>query len=586
MPVFSVAAKQLKLLCGYSTMYAMVEKDIQPNKLPDNAPGLFGFEGKNAPNGTPLSELPDLREQTPELQSYLLPFQRVIYVEDDILDADSTLTARPHPSSSQALLELMGVTSLQEIGNCGPGNAARSLPEHEGEEQVNLLGALFGRDSLHMGMTLYDSFPDLLKTTTVRLAELQGVVANMANEEEPGRIIHWGADPEDPIAKHITEVNFWEWPHYGAVDSTPLFIRGVLKVAKDNPTFLEQTYIGRDNETHTMQDALDAATSWLGQRIKSNPEGLLEFKMLQERGIWNQAWKDTPESYMHADGSYANHQQGIASIEVQALAYDTLLDLATHYKQQSKGGDPQAQAAIFESHAAQLKQTVLDKFWIDDESGGYFALGTDRDESGQLRPLAVRTSNMGHALHLLEGDSPRLARRREELIKTLFSDELLDRKGVRTLSNREVRFAPRSYHCGSVWLWDNHVISQELERAGYSGLARDIDQRIWHTVNTLGFFVEFVPGDNATTAEAMTIRRVIDVYDGERNHFSNSYRIEKPAQETQAWTVEAIRAIKKKNQPLHPELNAPLAATDPNKRAFEQKILSQAISGPSDLPNR
>ncbi|HSW74992.1 MAG TPA: amylo-alpha-1,6-glucosidase [Candidatus Saccharimonadales bacterium] len=564
----------------------MAEKDTQPNKISDNAPGLFGFEGKNALDGTPLSELPDFREQVPELQPYLLPFQRVIYVEENLLNADSALSARSHPSSSHALLELMGVTSLKEIGNCGPGNAAQSLPEHENDEQVNLLGALFGRDSLHMGMALYSSFPNLLKTTAVRLAELQGVAANMANEEEPGRIIHWGADPEDPIAKHITEVNFWEWPHYGAVDSTPLFIRGVLKVAKDNPAFLGQTYIGRDNETHTMQDALDAATGWLEKSLQNNPEGLLEFKMLQERGIWNQAWKDTPESYMHADGSYANHRQGIASIEVQALAYDTLIDLATHYKQQNRGADTQVKAAILESRAAQLKQTVLDKFWIEDESGGYFALGTDRDENGQLRPLAVRTSNMGHALHLLEGDSPQLAQRREELIKTLFSDELLDRKGVRTLSDLEARFAPRSYHCGSVWLWDNHVISQELERAGYSGLARDIDQRIWRTVNTLGFFVEFVPGDNATTPEAMTIRRVIDVYDGERNHFSNSYRIEKPAQETQAWTVEAIRAIKKKNQPLHPELSALSAAADPNKRAFEQRILSQAQSGPSGLPNR
>lgn len=553
---------------------AMIELDTEREDAPDNAPGLFGFEGKESPDKVPLSELPDLRDQVPDLEPYLLPFQHVIYISD-VLDTGDGSAQKRRPSSSRALMSLMGVTELHEIGQSGPGNAAESLPGHEGEEQINLLGALFGRDSLHMGMALYDSFPDLLRTTAIRLAELQGVTTNEANEEEPGRIIHWGADPDDPVAKHITEVNFWEWPHYGAVDSTPMFIRGALRVAQDDPTFLEQTYVGRDGNTHTMGESFDAATGWLEKRLQTNPEGLLEFKMMQERGIWNQAWKDTPESYMHADGSYANHRQGIASIEVQALAYDTLLELAAFYIQQTTETGLQEKATSLEAQAAQIKQVVLDKFWIEDDRGGYFAQATDRDENGQLRPQAVRTSNMGHALHMLEGNDPELARRREALVKTLFSDELLDRNGVRTLSDREVRFVPRSYHCGSVWLWDNHVISQELDRAGYSGLARDIDQRIWRTVDTLGFFVEFVPGDNATTTEAMTIRRVIDVYDGERDHFSNSYRIEKPAQETQAWTVEAMRAIKEKNQPLHPELSALKAAADPNKRAFEEEVLRQ-----------
>ena len=537
----------------------------------DNVPGLFGFEENKSPDGTPLSELPDLRDWVPELKPYLLQFQRVIYIGDS-LPADDKALIRRHPSVYRALLSLMGVSKLKEIGQNGPGNAAQPLPGHESKEQVNLLGAIFGRDSLYMGMALYDSFPNLLRATTVCLAKMQGVTTNAANEEEPGRIIHWGASPEDAVAKHITEVNFWEWPHYGSIDATPMLIRGVLRIVQDDKSFLEQTYVGRDGNTHTMKEALDAAISWLEKRLNSNPEGLLEFKMMQERGIWNQAWKDTPESYMHADGSYANHRQGIASIEVQALAYDTLLLLAAFYKQQSKDTELEKKSLTFEAQANQIKRIVLDKFWIEDERGGYFALATDRVGNGSLRPLAVRTSNMGHALHLLEGDDPELALRREALIKTLFSDEMLDRNGIRTLSNRAVRFVPHSYHCGSVWPWDNHVISKELERTGYNALARDIDRRIWRTVDTLGFFVEFVPGDNAISAEEMTIRRVVDAYDGERDHFSNSYRIEKPAQETQAWTVEAILAIKKKNQPLHPAISAPEEATDPSKRAFEEEI--------------
>src|SRR5262249_10210246 len=160
-------------------------------------------------------------------------------------------------------------------------------------------------------------------------------------------------------------------------------------------------------------------------------------------------------------------------------------------------------------------------------------------------------------------------RMKTSLIKTLFSAEMLDRNGIRTLSSREIRFVPFSYHCGSVWPWDNRVIAKELRHSGYFGLAHNLELRIWNVVNTLGFFAEFVPGDNSSSPTALTITRVVDVYDGERDHWSNSYRMEKPAQETQAWTVEAIRAIKKGNQPLNPTRSLPTAATDQAKHQFE-----------------
>jgi len=181
---------------------------------------------------------------------------------------------------------------------------------------------------------------------------------------------------------------------------------------------------------------------------------------------------------------------------------------------------------------------------------------------------------MGHALHLLDGADPILRARRQSLIETLFADDLLDRNGVRTLSERERRFVPFSYHCGSVWPWDNRVIACQLRRSGYHGLARDIELRIWRVVDTLGYFAEFVPGTNATGPDGLTITKVVDVYDGKRDHYSDFYRIEKPAQEIQAWTVEAIRAIKRGNRPLQPELSQPTAAADEDKHAFEDRLLS------------
>jgi glycogen debranching enzyme len=545
--------------------------------------GLFGFEGKLAPDGTPLRELPDLRHLTPQLVPYLLPFQRVIYVRDLLPLMGSPRKRRAHLSSSRALMRLMRVCHLKDIGKYGPGNAALALPEHRDLPEFTLLDALVGRDALYMGLNLYDSFPQLLRTTLFRLAELQGVKYNSASEEEPGRIIHWAPDPQSAVAEQISALNGWEWPHYGAIDSTPLFIRGILRVLDDDPGFVAASYVGTDGQEHQMRHALQAAANWLERRLQGNPEGLLEFHMSQPRGIWNQAWKDTPESYVHADGSYANHAQGIASIEIQALAYDTLIDLAHHYARQIEwaGASPgeaglRARLESAVARASDLKDQVRAMFWLEDDRGGYFALATDRDERGRPRPLAVRTSNMGHALHLLDGDDPETARRRQALIETLFSDELLDRNGVRTLSSSEIRFVPFSYHCGSVWAWDNQAIARELRQVGYPALARDLERRTWQVVDTLGFFAEFVPGNNAVSPSELTITNVVDVYDGEREHYSNCYRIEKPAQEVQAWTAEAIRSIKRGYRPLRPELSVPTAAADPANREFEIRLLSDA----------
>jgi len=49
---------------------------------------------------------------------------------------------------------------------------------------------------------------------------------------------------------------------------------------------------------------------------------------------------------------------------------------------------------------------------------------------------------------------------------TLMSDELFSGWGVRTLSDREQRYNPMSYHNGSVWPHDNALIAAGLARYG------------------------------------------------------------------------------------------------------------------------
>jgi glycogen debranching enzyme len=280
---------------------------------------------------------------------------------------------------------------------------------------------------------------------------------------------------------------------------------------------------------------------------------------------------------VRADGSYANHKQGIASVEVQSLAYDALIDAAALYR--SKAGrcsSERERATLLQAagklteRAARIRRIVLDRFWLEDERGGYFALGTERDERGGLRPLAVRTSNMGHVLNsrLLEHLYPGSTARVEALIRTLFSPEMLAPAGIRTLSNREKRFLPGAYHCGTVWPWDNRYISRGLERHGYQGLSAELDRRVLRVGHDSHIFPEFVRGGGP--GEPLLNERIVDIWET-RDHYSSTYRIEKLAQEIQAWSVEAILSVKRKQNPLRP---APATASDPEKRKLESDILS------------
>jgi glycogen debranching enzyme len=516
---------------------------------------------------------PDYRDQVLDLIPYLLPGQRVIKVEHPWVAPPP----RRHPSALRALMRLTAAADLSDIGAHGPCLAALARPENEQVEGLRLFEGLFGRDSLYMGLALHHRYPQLLETTLLRLAELQGVRTNPASEEEPGRIVHWALDADDPIARNITALNQWDWPHYGTVDATPMFISGIAMVADRKPDFLRTPYISREGRKCTMWHSLAAALVWLEQRLDANPDGLLEFWMQQPRGISNQAWKDTPESYMRADGSYASHKKGIASVEVQALAYDALIHAAALCRSAVRAPDSGQEAASllraaskYIERAERIRRVVLEKFWLEDERGGYFALGTERDESGALRPLAVRTSNMGHVLNsrLLEHADRETAARVKALIRTLFSPEMLAPAGIRTLSSRERRFMPGAYHCGTVWLWDNRHISRGLERHGYHGLAAALDLRVLQVCHESRIFPEFVRGGGK--GEPLLNVRIVELWE-RRDHYSSVYRVERLAQEIQAWSVEAILSAKRRLNPLRP---AQAAASDPAKRMLETDILS------------
>lgn len=481
----------------------------------------------------------------------LLPGERIVRVENFL----AQIVTHP-PSELEELTRLAHSKLIQHIGDNGPVLAAISLsyPQSTGyQSELHRYEALFGRDSLRVAMDLMSFFPRLARTTLIELAKLQGTRYDAASEEEPGRIIHESRSPHDVIRQQITQEFGWGWPYYGSIDSTPEYVRTVAaycKSVEDGPHFLEVKYTDRSGHTQSIADSVRHAVEWMTRRMDLNPEGLLESHTSCPGGIENQFWKDSWDSYFHSDGTIANHEGGVSSIEVLRVVYDALLDSAELYRDRLGLHD---EAGDLMRRADQLRYTILEKFWVN-EKGGYFALGSDRDTNGKLRPLKIRTSNMGHLLgsRLLDGDDAMTTALRESVIRQLFSPELLSPSGIRTLATDEMRYRPGSYHNGSVWPWDNYFIIKGLERHRYSQLAKNLADRLLRTAETTRRFPEFVRGDTAT--EASLNDRIIDVWD-ETNQRIN--RVEQPPQEVQAWSVAAILAIKysrklHRNQPTQP----------------------------------
>jgi glycogen debranching enzyme len=76
----------------------------------------------------------------------------------------------------------------------------------------------------------------------------------------------------------------------------------------------------------------------------------------------------------------------------------------------------------------------------------------------------VRSSNAGHLLLCGIAQPDRAAR----VAAGLAGRDFFSGWGVRTLSSREKRFNPTSYHNGSIWPHDNALIGLGLARYGYT----------------------------------------------------------------------------------------------------------------------
>ena len=443
----------------------------------------------------------------------LLPGERIENVQElDLRDPEKM------PDALEELCKLTGVERAEDIGQNGPAVGARVTEANAGEAALRLFEVVFGRDSLTVAMVVGDLFPKLLEATVLYLGGIQGREFDALREEEPGRIAHEIRDVETD--------GLWGFPYYGAVDSTPLFIRAAARAIERRPEFAAAPVPGRE---WTVRDSLEAAVAWLLRRLANDDLGLLSHLRANPHGLENQVWKDSWDSMSHADGTVCNHAAPVASVEAQALAYDALVEAAAHHP---------SPTALLQA-AAGLERAVEGHLWVDDPEGGFYAIGVDRDpQSGAPRPLETRASNMGWLLDSRLLDRPEHAARRERLVELLLSPEFLAEGGIRTLSAREERFRPRAYHNGNVWGHDNYVISLGLARHGFHDEAHELRSRLVGSCRATHRFPEFVAGGEPGTE--LIAKRIVDVFDS-RNDRVN--RVEQPPQEIQGWTVAAAVAI-------------------------------------------
>jgi glycogen debranching enzyme len=288
--------------------------------------------------------------------------------------------------------------------------------------------------------------------------------------------------------------------YYGSIDATPLFI------------VLAGYYWQHTGDRATLLAIwphIKAALEWIGTYGDSDGDGFVEYRRRQDSGLVNQGWKDSGDAVFHEDGRLA--EAPIALCEVQGYVY--LARVMAERMAESLGDI--ALAAQQHELAKSLRAKFEAHFW--DEELGMYVLALD----GQKRPCRVRTSNAGQVLFTGLPSADRAAR----MAQVLGDSEFLTGWGIRTVSARERRYNPTSYHNGSVWPHDNALIALGLARYGHSRQVAKLTTEIFDA------------------AAHMELRRLPELYCGMRKRRDKGPILYPVACSPQAWAAATPFAL-------------------------------------------
>jgi glycogen debranching enzyme len=346
-------------------------------------------------------------------------------------------------------LERCNITSSNETFNNWVNRSAADLntmiagnPE-EGYPYAGVpwFSTVFGRDGIITALQCLWMAPSIAQGVLTFLAEKQATHSDRASDADPGKILHEMRRGE---MASLGEVPFALY--YGSVDSTPLFL------------MLAGAYYERTGDLELISflwPHIEAALNWIDRYGDGDGDGFVEYSRRSANGLVQQGWKDSHDSVYHADGTTA--EPPIALCEVQGYVYAAKIASA----QLANALGRTEQAIQLKVEADGLRAKFEQSFWSPEI--GTYALALD----GQKQQCRIRTSNAGQCLYTGIAD-PGHAR---TLAESLGGGDFFSGWGIRTVSSREVRYNPLSYHNGSIWPHDNALIASGLSRYGLKDLA-------------------------------------------------------------------------------------------------------------------
>lgn len=333
-----------------------------------------------------------------------------------------------------------------------------SLKDRKGFLKAGLpkFNRLFGRDALISAWQLLDKKPGITKATLEILSQYQGVVINQEREEEPGKILH-----ETDFKVKFHPEKKYPFPYYGSVDSTLLFL------------ILFSFYFEETNDRKFLNSHWEnilRAINWIEESGDKDKDLFVEYQRKNPNGLFHQGWKDGFEDFLKIEPP-------VALVEVQGYQYLALRNIAD-LAGIKKNWDL---AKKLLDRSDELKKKFNEKFWMPEKN--FYCLALD----GKKNQKKSITSNPGHLLFTGIIDKEKI----DLVVNRLFQEDLWTEYGIRTCSNLEPDFDPKSYHLGSIWPQDNWIVAQGLKKLGFKNEYQKIKNAILKAYNELGFIPEY-----------------------------------------------------------------------------------------------
>jgi glycogen debranching enzyme len=290
--------------------------------------------------------------------------------------------------------------------------------------------------------------PRIAEETLRILARFQGQQENAWQDEEPGKILH-----ELRVGEMARSGEIPHTPYYGTVDATPLFLALIG---------MHANWTGDPSLFTELRPNVERALEWMATYADRDGDGYLEYIRRSDGGLANQGWRDSGDGVPNADGTLA--EPPVALVEVQGYIYLAKQMLAGVFRRVGEA----ERAAQPEREAEELRVRFNNDFWLTDR--GHYALALQKAN----KPVTVMSSNPGHVLWSRIADPEKA----ERTVQRLMAPDMFSGWGIRTLSEREVRYNPTGYHLGTIWPHDNSLIAAGFRRYGFDDAALRVFQGI------------------------------------------------------------------------------------------------------------